>query len=69
LIVSFFNPYVPSTCRIVLQVSSGVEITLNNDAEAEANTVLVPMCKSLVFSTELSSVNVPVLAKVSPKRD
>lgn len=59
----------PSTCRIVLIVSTGVNKIQNNAAIVDAERVLIDTLRSLVTLLLLSTSKVSLFEKVSPNQE
>lgn len=62
-------PYLPSTCIIVLTVSTGVKKILNSPATTEPPAALTITGNLRVLSKESIKARNKVLEKVSPNRD
>ena len=69
LFLSNDNPFLPSTCRVVLRVSKGIKLILHKPAPKEAKAVFAKIGNSLVFSLIYKNDRTPILAAVSPNLD
>ena len=64
-----YNPFLPSTWRVVFSVSIGIKNILNKPAANEAHAVFNATGHVFEKSLEFRYASIPLLAAVSPNRD